>query len=95
MGRYQFDVEGFRMADPNRVLQAIAAITRQRFDLFRTLGTSRGGDFLMMVDMEPDRMHHLFYRHCDPTHPRHRPGHRHSGVALDYYRLLVAMPGAR
>ncbi len=90
VGRYQFDVEGFRMADPDRVLAAIAAITRQRFELFRALGTSRGGDFLMMVDMGPDRLHHLFYRHCDPAHPRHRPAHRHSGVVLDYYRLLDA-----
>ena len=88
VGRYQFDVEGFRMADPDRVLNAIGAITRQRFDLFRTLATTRGGDFLMMVDMGPDRVHHLFYRHCDPTHPRHRPGHRHAGSVLDYYRLL-------
>ena len=90
VGRYQFDVEGFRMADPDRVLDAIRTMTRQRFDLFRALCASRGGDFLMMVDMGPDRMHHLFYRHCDPAHPRHRPGHRHRNAVLDYYRLLDA-----
>lgn len=90
VGHYQFDVEGFRMADPDRVLHAISGITRQRFDLFRALCTSRGGDFLMMVDMGPDRVHHLFYRHCDPAHPRHRPGHRHRDAVLDYYRLLDA-----
>ena len=90
VGRYQFDVEGFRMADPDRVLAAIKTITRQRFELLRRLLVTRGGEFMMMVDMGPDRMHHIFFRHCDPTHPRHRPGHRHSGVMLDYYRLLDA-----
>jgi predicted AlkP superfamily phosphohydrolase/phosphomutase len=44
----------------------------------------------MMADMGPDRIHHLFYRHCDPAHPRHRPGHRHTDVVLDFYRLLDA-----
>jgi predicted AlkP superfamily phosphohydrolase/phosphomutase len=87
-GRYQFDVEGFRMADPDRVLDAIQTITRQRFELFRRLLTTRGGEFQMMVDMGTDRMHHIFFRHCDSTHPRHRPGHRHNGVMLAYYRLL-------
>jgi predicted AlkP superfamily phosphohydrolase/phosphomutase len=90
VGRYRFDVEGFRMADPDRVLDAIRAITCQRFELFRALSASRGGDFLMMADMGPDRIHHLFYRHCDPAHPRHRPGHRHTDVVLDFYRLLDA-----
>jgi predicted AlkP superfamily phosphohydrolase/phosphomutase len=90
VGRFQFDVEGFRMADPDRVIAAISTITRQRFSLLRILIGRRGGDFLMMVDMGPDRMHHLFYRHCDPAHPRHRPGHRHGSVVLDYYRLLDA-----
>ena len=42
-------------------LPELVAITRQRFRAFRHLASTRKGDLLMVGDMGPDRVHHLFW----------------------------------
>jgi predicted AlkP superfamily phosphohydrolase/phosphomutase len=48
----------------------------------------RDWDFLGFVDMGPDRLHHGFWKYCDPDHPRYTPGNEHEHVFRDYYRAL-------
>jgi len=45
-------------------------------------------DFLAGPDMGRDRLHPGFWRHCDPAHPRYRPGSPYGQVFRDYYRAL-------
>ena len=44
-----------------------------RFKLAEHCVTTKPWDFLMMVEMGPDRIHHGFWKHFDETHPRHAP----------------------
>jgi predicted AlkP superfamily phosphohydrolase/phosphomutase len=87
-GGYMIDVAGFRSDDKDRVAQQVFDMTEQRFALARHLATTRAWDFLAVVDMGPDRLHHGFWRHCHPGHPGHRPGNRYEHVFRDYYRAL-------
>jgi predicted AlkP superfamily phosphohydrolase/phosphomutase len=87
-GGYTIDVAGFRSDDKARVAQQVFDMTEQRFALARHLATTRPWDFLAVVDMGPDRLHHGFWRHCDPGHPGHRPGSPYEHVFGDYYRAL-------
>ena len=90
VGDYHPDVRGFRSADPAEVLEDIQAVTDQKFALFQHLIATRGGDFLMMVDMGPDRMHHRFFRHCDPSHRLHQQVAALPDPVRAYYRRLDA-----
>ena len=88
VGDYRIDVEGFRSDDRDRILRECRAMTEQRFRLFRHFLTERPQDFMMLVEIGPDRMHHAFWRWTDPTHPRHESPHRYGTAIRDYYRLL-------
>jgi predicted AlkP superfamily phosphohydrolase/phosphomutase len=87
-GGYMLDVTDFRSDDKDRVAQQVFDMTEQRFALARHLATTRPWDLLAVVDMGPDRLHHGFWRHYDPEHPRHEPGSRWTTLFRDYYRAL-------
>ena len=87
-GGYQVDVRNFRSDDRDRILAEIYAMTEQHFTVARHLLDTRPWDFFMLVEIGLDRLHHAFWRHLDPAHPRHEPGHRHAGVIEAYYRYL-------
>ena len=42
----------------------------------------------MMVEMGPDRLHHGFWRFCDPAHRLYEPGNPYENVMHDYYVAL-------
>lgn len=88
VGEYVLDVEDFRSDDKNRIAQQLFDMTEQRFKLARALTTTRPWTFFAMVDMGPDRLHHGFWKYCDPCHPRHEPGGPHLNLFRDYYRAL-------
>jgi predicted AlkP superfamily phosphohydrolase/phosphomutase len=87
-GGYRLDVANFRSPEPERISQEIFDMSEQRFDVARHLATTREWDLLTFVDMGPDRLHHAFWKHCDPEHPRHEPGNRHADLFTQYYRAL-------
>jgi predicted AlkP superfamily phosphohydrolase/phosphomutase len=89
-GAYRLDVDDFRAADRDRIYRDICAMTEQHFALFRHLLATRGGDFMMLCEIGPDRVHHAFWRHADPAHRLHEPGHRHANAVRDYYRQIDA-----
>jgi predicted AlkP superfamily phosphohydrolase/phosphomutase len=45
-------------------------------------------DFFMVVDMGVDRLHHGFWRYCDPGHPKFEEGNDWRWVIRDYYEAL-------
>lgn len=92
-GEYIADVRQFRTDDKARLLDDIHAMTRQRFALARHLVTTHPWDFVAMVEMGPDRMHHGFWRYWDRDHPLHEPGNLLESALHDYYVALDAEIG--
>jgi predicted AlkP superfamily phosphohydrolase/phosphomutase len=88
VGEYIFDVPNFRRRGAEFVLQQCHAMTERRFRLARRLVRSKPWDLFMMVEMGLDRLHHVFWHHCDPGHPKYEPGNRFETAFEDYYRLL-------
>lgn len=59
-GRYIPDVM-IRDVDGEGLLAQLEAMTRQHFAMARYLWESREPDFMMMVEIGPDRLHHAFF----------------------------------
>jgi len=93
VGRYMLDVEGFRTDDKERLLREINEMTDKRFALVKHFMKTKPWDFLMMVEMGPDRMHHGFWRFCMPDHPEYKPGNPFEGAMLEYYKKLDGYVG--
>jgi len=93
-GPYHMDVADYRSDEPERILAELHAMGEQHFAIARHVWESRKPDFLMMVEMGPDRFHHAFYRHLDPAHPGHEPLHPLVERGRAYYAFLDAQLGA-
>jgi predicted AlkP superfamily phosphohydrolase/phosphomutase len=87
-GDYIIDVDEFRTHDKDRLLAQIHTMTQRRFQVVRHWLRHRSWDFFMFVEMGPDRIHHGFWRHCDPRHRLFEPGNPYRHAIRDYYRLL-------
>lgn len=92
-GAYIPDVE-VRASAREGLEQALVAMTRQHFAIARHLWQSREPDFLVLVEIGPDRLHHAFYAELDPAHPRHDPASEFAGIGERYYALLDRELGA-
>ena len=93
VGEYMVDVPNFRTDEKERIMRDIKEMTRRRFALARHLRDTRDWDFLMMVEMGTDRLHHGFWRYYDPEHPDYQPGTRWEQEFRDYYRQVDAEIG--
>lgn len=90
-GGYILDAVGFRAdeQEKDRVLATIYEMTDKRFRLARHMIRTRPDwDFFMMVEMGPDRIHHMFWKYADPDHPKYVPGNKYENSIYDYYRFL-------
>ncbi len=87
-GAYEPDVPEFRTTDLERVRRDLFRTTAQHFDIARHVFTERRPDFLMMVEIGTDRLHHAFWTHIDPDHPRHDPASPYRDVGEAYYRYV-------
>jgi predicted AlkP superfamily phosphohydrolase/phosphomutase len=87
-GGYVLDVSDFRSEDKSGVAQRIFDMTEQRFAVARHFATSKDWRLFTFVDMGPDRLHHGFWKHCEPSHPRHDPLNPYRDLFRDYYRAL-------
>jgi predicted AlkP superfamily phosphohydrolase/phosphomutase len=88
VGEYIIDVKDFRTERKDWLLEQLHALMRNRFDLARYLMTAKPWDFFMMVEMGIDRLHHGFWKFCDPAHPKYEPGNPHEHAIRDYYTVL-------
>jgi predicted AlkP superfamily phosphohydrolase/phosphomutase len=87
-GEYIFDIPNFREQGKERVLDRLFSMTERRFRVARRLVRTKPWDYFMMVEMGPDRLHHVFWQHFDPHHPLYEPGNRFETAFQDYYRFL-------
>jgi predicted AlkP superfamily phosphohydrolase/phosphomutase len=91
---YIFDVPNFRQKGEEVVLEQVFAMTERRFRVARRLVKTKPWDYFMLVEMGPDRLHHVFWQHFDPQHPKYVPGNRFETAFQDYYRFLDRELGA-
>jgi predicted AlkP superfamily phosphohydrolase/phosphomutase len=93
VGEYMVDVPNFRTDEKERIMRDINEMTKRRFALARHLRDTRDWDFLMMVEMGTDRLHHGFWRFYDHTHPDYEPGTRWEDEFRAYYRYVDSEVG--
>lgn len=93
VGNYIIDVREFRTADKDRVIGEVYRMTERRFALMSALLSEEDWDFAAFVEMGPDRIHHAFWAHHDPSHPKHDPESPYKHVIRDYYRYLDSLIG--
>lgn len=93
-GPYRADVENFRSDDLQRIYDELLVMTEQHFAIAEHVWTQKSPDFMMMVEIGVDRLHHAFWRHIDPEHPRHEPGNPWQDYGRRYYAELDARIGS-
>ncbi|MEW6442678.1 MAG: alkaline phosphatase family protein [bacterium] len=85
---YVIDVRDFRTDDKDWLLRQVYEMTEKRFRVVRHFLRSKPWNFFMFVEMGPDRLHHGFWRFCDPGHRLYQEGNPHRTVLEDYYIYL-------
>lgn len=93
-GNYIFDVPKFREQDLDFALEQIFKMTERRFAVARRLVKNKPWDYFMMVEMGTDRLHHIYWKYVDPTHPLYEPGNQFETSFKDYYRFLDKQVGS-
>jgi len=87
-GQYVFDIPNFREQGMEFVLDQVFKMTERRFQVARRLVKNKPWDYFMMVEMGPDRLHHVFWQYYDPRHPLYVPGNPFETAFQNYYRFL-------
>jgi predicted AlkP superfamily phosphohydrolase/phosphomutase len=85
MPDFMMDVPNFRSDEKQRILDNLYALCDQRFTLASKLIARDALDFLMLVDMGVDRIHHAFWKPMDPRHPQYEPESPFVNAIHDYY----------
>ena len=89
-GQYIEDTANFREKPLSELATELRQMVDGRFNLTGKLMVEKPWDFLMMVEIAPDRAHHMFWRFFDPEHPRHEADSQFSEVIPDFYSHLDA-----
>jgi predicted AlkP superfamily phosphohydrolase/phosphomutase len=85
MPEFMMDVPNFRSDEKARILDNLYTLCDQRFTLAEKLIGQEEPDFLMLVDMGVDRIHHAFWKPMDPRHPQYEPDSPFATAIHDYY----------
>lgn len=85
---YIFDIPDFRRAGYDVALEQVFAMTERRFKVGRKLAKDKPWDLFMLCEIAPDRLHHVFWQHWDPSHPLYEAGNKYETAFQDYYRFL-------
>ncbi len=93
VGEYILDVRDFRTDNKKKILEDIYEMTRKRFELMRHFIVNKQWDFLMMVEMGTDRIHHAFWSYFDEAHRSYEKGHPFEQAIHDYYLYVDAEIG--
>jgi predicted AlkP superfamily phosphohydrolase/phosphomutase len=87
VGEYQFDVKNFRTSGRETLLEQIYQMTETRFNTARYLMKNKPWDFMIMVEMGVDRIHHAFWQYMDDRHVLYQESPYQNAI-LDYYRFV-------
>ncbi|MEM9861281.1 MAG: alkaline phosphatase family protein [Myxococcota bacterium] len=92
-GAYMADIPDFRTDDLERVFGDLHRMRDQHFAMAQAVWQEQRPDFLMMVEMGPDRLHHAAWHHMDRLHPRYEAGNPWESRCHAYYVQLDARVG--
>lgn len=92
-GAYHADVRDFRTDDLGRIWDELHAMAVQHVAMARDVLARQSPEFMMMVEMGPDRFHHAFFAQFDARHPLHQPGGPYADAPERYYAFLDAELG--
>lgn len=70
VGDYIFDFANRSTEAPEKILKVIYEMTDKRFKLIKHFIKTKQWDFLMMVEMGVDRIHHYMWSYVDSAHPK-------------------------
>lgn len=93
IGEYIVDVRNFRTDRKEKLLKEIYDLTDNRFKAAKYLMKNKPWDFLMFVDMGPDRFHHGFWSFCDSSHNKFKKNNKYKDAMRDYYKHLDSKIG--
>ncbi len=88
VGEYIFDYANRSTEPPAKVLEAIYEMTRKRFKLVKHFIANKQWDFLMMVEMGTDRIHHYMWSYIDENHPKYPGDNEFKDSVRDYYKYI-------
>lgn len=85
--KYLFDVP-FRNEDRDQIIKSLYEMTERRFKVIRHLMQKKDWDYFMFVEIGVDRLHHMFWKYYDKSHPRYVAGNKYENVIPEYYRYI-------
>jgi predicted AlkP superfamily phosphohydrolase/phosphomutase len=86
-GKYLFDVK-FRIENRGEIIDELYEMTEKRFKVIQHLIKKEDWDFFMFVEIGVDRLHHMFWKYYDKTHPKYEPNNKFEKVIPDYYKYI-------
>lgn len=86
-GNYLFDIP-FRITDRDAALGMLYEMTEKRFNVIMHLLEKEDWDYFMFVEIGFDRLHHMFWKYHDRTHPKYQPGNKYANVIPQYYKYV-------
>jgi adenylyl-sulfate kinase len=91
-GNYRFDVQ-FRIEDRDKIIRDLYEMTEKRFTVIKHLLIKTEWDYFMFVEIGVDRLHHMFWKYYDRTHPKYESNNKYEKVIPEYYRYVDAKIG--
>jgi predicted AlkP superfamily phosphohydrolase/phosphomutase len=85
---YIFDFANRTQEPPDKVLETIYTMTNQRQKIMRDWVINKEWDFLMMVEMGVDRIHHYLWQYIDKQHKDYVPGNPYEQKIKEYYQHI-------
>jgi predicted AlkP superfamily phosphohydrolase/phosphomutase len=86
-GDYVFDV-AFRNDNRDQIIEALYKMTEKRFRAIKHLLKKEKWDYFMFVEIGVDRLHHMFWKYYDKSHPKYEPGNKYEQVIPEYYKFI-------
>ncbi|MBU0496833.1 MAG: alkaline phosphatase family protein [Candidatus Thermoplasmatota archaeon] len=90
---YIFDFANRSKESPEKVLEQIYKMTDQRQKIMKHWVQNKEWDFLMMVEMGVDRIHHYLWQYIDPEHKDYTAGNPYEDMIKEYYQHIDTFIG--
>ena len=89
IGDYIFDYANRSTEPADKILKIIYEMTDKRFKLIKHFIKNKQWDFLMMVEMGVDRIHHYMWSYVDPSHPKFQgQNNKYQNSIKEYYKYI-------
>jgi len=93
IGEYIFDYANRSTEPVDKIIKIIYEMTDKRFKLVKHFIQTKQWDFLMMVEMGVDRIHHYLWSYVDPQHPKFPGANPYQNCIHDYYVYIDKLFG--